>query len=183
MWWVSSDLIVYSPKLQCMRGWCWQCWHPHTLVSLQTFITTPAKVAPLKAVGWRDAADTATGNTNTCCCGGGQREKSITCCSLILNDTMQWCMTIRFRIKIFQCHRQCHGLLCELILYSITYLFIPSCHYMFCVWVRRGRRRLHLHWRQWKLQISLMCSCVVCCVSLGSFLFPRKTNRINGVTQ
>ena len=90
------------------------------------------------------------GNTHTCCCGG-QREKSITCCSLILNDTMQWCMTIRFRIKIFQCHRQCHGLLCELILYSITYLFIPSCHYMFCVWVGRGRRRLHLHWRQWKL--------------------------------
>ena len=100
---------------------------------------------------WRDAADTATGNTHTCCCGGGQREKSITCCSLILNDTMQWCMTIRFRIKIFQCRRQCHGLLCELILYSITYLFIPSCHYMFCVWVGRGRRRLHLHWRQWKL--------------------------------
>ena len=100
--------------------------------------------------GIQTADTSATGNTHTCCCRG-QREKSITCCSLILNDTMQWCMTIRFRIKIFQCRRQCHGLLCELILYSITYLFIPSCHYMFRMWVGRGRRRLHLHWRQWKL--------------------------------
>ena len=31
-------------------GSAW-CWHPHTLVSLQTFITTPAEVAPLRAVG------------------------------------------------------------------------------------------------------------------------------------
>ena len=149
-------------------GSAW-CWHPHTLVSLQTFITTPAKVAPLKAVGGGMQRIQQQGNTHTCCCGG-QREKSITCCSLILNDTMQWCMTIRFRIKIFQCHRQCHGLLCELILYSITYLFIPSCHYMFRVWVGRGRRRLHLHWRQWKLQISLVCSCVVSASAASSFL-------------